>query len=497
MKRTRLAELRDAPGVGEPGEHLATPPRALALRPVRCLGLRAPRSLRLLGASWLGVRRRAAAASPSACFFFFFTFGSFSSVTVPPAASIFSRAVFENACAVTVSFFVSSPLPSILTSIFVFVGSARFDRALSGVTSAPASKRLEVADVDGLRGRPERADRHRVLRRLAAQLAEPHVDRHLAALEPGAHLVRARARLLALDAAAGVAALARAEAAADALAVLPRLRGLQGGEVELARPSGSVSSTFTRWRDLPQHACEHGLSLCSAVLPILPSPSARSVPRCRWLWPIWLRTWVILTFGPRSRLARPDASSAAGSSAADSRRRLGDAARPPRERSPGSRRQHLGDRSCRASARRPRAGAGCFRPSTVAFSMLIGFVVPRLFARMSRIPASSSTARTPPPAMTPVPSLAGRSRTRAASELAEDLVRDRRAVLRHREEVLLRVVDGLRDRERNLARLPVADADAVDLVADDDERREREPPAALDDLGDAVDLDHALLELAC
>src|SRR2546423_258704 len=48
--------------------------------------------------------------------------------------------------------------------------------------------------------------------------------------------------------------------------------------------------------------------------------------------------------------------------------------------------------------------------------MLIGFVVPRLFARMSRIPASSSTARTPPPAMTPVPSLAGRSNTRAASE---------------------------------------------------------------------------------
>src|SRR5262249_37666506 len=68
-------------------------------------------------------------------------------------------------------------------------------------------------------------------------------------------------------------------------------------------------------------------------------------------------------------------------------------------------------------------------------------------------------------------------------------------VLRHREQVLLRIVDGLRDRERNLARFPVADADAVDLVADDDERRERELPAALDDLGHAVDLDHALLEL--
>src|SRR6185437_8747779 len=81
-------------------------------------------------------------------------------------------------------------------------------------------------------------------------------------------------------------------------------------------------------------------------------------------------------------------------------------------------------------------------------------------------------------------------------EAAEHLVRDRRAVLRDREEILLRVLDGLGDRERDLAGLAVADADAVDLVADDDERREREAASALDDLGDAVDLDDALLELA-
>jgi hypothetical protein len=69
-------------------------------------------------------------------------------------------------------------------------------------------------------------------------------------------------------------------------------------------------------------------------------------------------------------------------------------------------------------------------------------------------------------------------------------------VLRAREHVLLGVVDRLRDRERHLARLAVADADAVDLVADHDQRGEREAPAALDDLGDPVDLDDALLELA-
>ena len=128
--------------------------------------------------------------------------------------------------------------------------------------------------------------------------------------------------------------------------------------------------------------------------------------------------------------------------------------------------------------------------------MLIGFVVPRLFASTSRIPASSSTARTPPPAITPVPSLAGRRTTRAASNLPVISCVIVAPCFGHGEEVLLRVVDGLRDRERDLARLPVADADAVDLVADHDERGEREPPAALDDLRDAVDLDHALLELA-
>ncbi len=57
-----------------------------------------------------------------------------------------------------------------------------------------------------------------------------------------------------------------------------------------------------------------------------------------------------------------------------------------------------------------------FSATIVAFAMLIGFVVPRLFASTLRTPASSSTARTPPPAMTPVPSDAGRSMTRAASK---------------------------------------------------------------------------------
>src|SRR5579871_6210980 len=92
---------------------------------------------------------------------------------------------------------------------------------------------VEVAEVDRLGRRAERADRHRVGGRVAAQLADAHEELRLAALEAGRHLVRARAGLLALDTATGVAALARAEPSADALAVLARLRRRQIGEIQL------------------------------------------------------------------------------------------------------------------------------------------------------------------------------------------------------------------------------------------------------------------------
>src|SRR5215218_4798833 len=53
---------------------------------------------------------------------------------------------------------------------------------------------LEVLQVDGLRVRAKRLERHRLLHVRAAQLAHPHVQRHLAALEAGPRLgARARA----------------------------------------------------------------------------------------------------------------------------------------------------------------------------------------------------------------------------------------------------------------------------------------------------------------
>ena len=57
-----------------------------------------------------------------------------------------------------------------------------------------------------------------------------------------------------------------------------------------------------------------------------------------------------------------------------------------------------------SGVRRPR------RPSIVALTRLIGFWVPMLLVSTSRMPPSSSTARTPPPAITPVPGWPGAAR---------------------------------------------------------------------------------------
>src|SRR5204862_5310673 len=81
---------------------------------------------------------------------------------------------------------------------------------------------VEVAQVDRLRVRAaELLERHRLLHVRAAQLAHPHVNRVLAALEVDL-LLRARARARALLAATGGLAHAGALAAADPLLAVAR-----------------------------------------------------------------------------------------------------------------------------------------------------------------------------------------------------------------------------------------------------------------------------------
>jgi hypothetical protein len=94
--------------------------------------------------------------------------------------------------------------------------------------------------------------------------------------------------------------------------------------------------------------------------------------------------------------------------------------------------------------------------------------------------------------MTPVPGAAG-LRTTPGAVAPDDGVHDRLLDHRDGEEVLLGLLDALLDRGGDLLGLAVADADGALAVTDDDERGEGEPPAALDDLGDAVDRDDLLL----
>src|SRR5262249_52888477 len=77
---------------------------------------------------------------------------------------------------------------------------------------------------------------------------------------------------------------------------------------------------------------------------------------------------------------------------------------------------------------------------------------------------------------------------------AAELVLQRVLLEVHGVQVLARGLHGLLDRERELARLAVAEADATGAVADDGQRGETELPAALDDLRDTVHRDELLLK---
>src|SRR5690606_20010766 len=138
--------------------------------------------------------------------------------------------------------------------------------------------RLDDVQVDGLVLDPERVVE-------ALELRDAHVERHLAALEPGRD---GAARPLALGAAAGgLAALAR-DAPADALLALVRA----GGRLQVVDLDGHAdSSTETRCGTRASMPRISGRSGRVLTLPMRPRPSARSVPRCLGLAPMADRTW--------------------------------------------------------------------------------------------------------------------------------------------------------------------------------------------------------------
>src|SRR6185503_7284605 len=133
---------------------------------------------------------------------------------------------------------------------------------------AVVEPRVQVFQVDRLGVRAERLERHRHLLVRAAQLAHPHVDRVLAALEAGA-ILGARAGAVALLAAAGGLARARALAAADALARPARARG----RLEVVEPDAL--------------ACARRRSrLGIGLLGLVSHHFSSTTTRCRTLWTI-------------------------------------------------------------------------------------------------------------------------------------------------------------------------------------------------------------------
>ena len=143
-----------------------------------------------------------------------------------------------------------------------------------------------------------------------------------------------------------------------------------------------------------------------------------------------------------------------------------------------------------------RAGAAHCSAFTVALTRLCGLRLPRHLVSTFCTPATSSTARTPPPAITPVPGEAGLSSTWPAPNSPDDDVRDRAAPVTGTWNMFfLRGLARLADRVRDFVGLAQADADPPLLVAHRHDGVEREAPAALHHLGAAVDVDDPLDEL--
>ena len=84
------------------------------------------------------------------------------------------------------------------------------------------------------------------------------------------------------------------------------------------------------------------------------------------------------------------------------------------------------------------------------------------------MPAHSTTARTAPPAMTPVPGEAGRSKHLSSPMLTDDLVWDGGTSEWDLKEVLASEVVRLANSFRDLLRFAVADSNPTAFVADDD-----------------------------
>src|SRR5689334_22004780 len=164
----------------------------------------------------------------------------------------------------------------------VLANGALGHQVVDGDLAALGEQAGDVADVDRLVLGAEAVAE-------AAQLRQPHVDGHLAALEPGRDVL---ARLGALGAAAGSLALGALTPADPGLLGL-RARG--GTQVMDLDNHQSTSSTVTRWRTVWISPRTSGVSSRTVDWRILRRPRVRRDSRWFRLVPMVLRTWVTLS----------------------------------------------------------------------------------------------------------------------------------------------------------------------------------------------------------
>src|SRR6478609_1040847 len=285
-------------------------------------------------------------------------------------------------------------------------GPAVADRALrhevvDGHVAAVGVERREAVEVDDLVLDAERVGE-------PAQLRQPHVQRHLATLEPLRHLV---AGLGALGTATGGLALgAFATTDAGLGRAGPRRRAqvmhLEGRAVAL-RLLGLVSHGSLHFfhGDEVRHGADHAPDL-RAVLLDDDVTDALETEAAQRLAVVALAADLGSGLGHFEPWHQDPAPARAALSARS--------ARP----AAWARSIAAGATSSRLSPRRAATASGRSRlrsASTVAWTMLMALLDPSDLLRTSWMPAHSSTARTGPPAMTPVPGDAGRSMTTPAA----------------------------------------------------------------------------------
>src|SRR3954453_18148437 len=313
---------------------------------------------------------------------------------VPPASSIAARAAAENPCACTVRGFEIEPFARTFTGT-PFLPQSPWDFSETSVTESPESKRASRSE------------------RFTGWVKVRNGSNGIDFFMCGPRSLRMRMWIGIWPPSKLCRVLLPARAPAPFWprpAVLPvpepsprptRLRALRlpGAGLRVCRPKSSEFSVIDPHQ--VAHAVEHAAGL-RRVLDLDRLADAAQPERTQRVELRLVRPVLALDL---RHLHDAGASSAASAVPFDSPPTGAPSSVSVAARSPPRPSTWLIDRP-RSSATSSGVRRDC-RPATVALTRLIGFCEPSDLLRMSWIPASSSTARTPPPAMTPVPSEAG------------------------------------------------------------------------------------------